>query len=185
MVDRCDPPNCEKIRRTVYYKILLSKCGEMIPGTQVGTSFILIFHYYFEVSLRGDRWMASADRSAIPKTVIYTATSSRSFLLSQEVRFAWRVAVKSSPLSALSTCCTVFHTVSSMQQSAPRLCTTLITHQLTDYSQVKHLFAYLWCVSYCHPTCVTVSKHMAGRVITIRYFKCLYLTCMIIFQSCT
>jgi hypothetical protein len=42
--------------------------------------------------------MASADWSAVPKTIIYTATSSRSFLLSQEVRFAWRVVVKSSPL---------------------------------------------------------------------------------------
>jgi len=42
--------------------------------------------------------MASADWSAVPKTFIYTATSSRSFLLSQEVRFAWRVVLKSSPL---------------------------------------------------------------------------------------
>ena len=50
-------------------------------------------------------------------------------------------------------------------------CTTLITHQLTDHSQLKHLFACLWCVLYCHPTCVTVSKHMAGRDIIIRYLK--------------
>jgi len=54
--------------------------------------------------------------------------------------------VKSSPLSALSTCGLVFHTFSTVQQSAPRLCTTLTTHQLTDHSQLKHLFAYLWCV---------------------------------------
>jgi hypothetical protein len=62
---------------------------------------------------------------------------------------------------------------SSVQQNARRLCTTLITHQLTDHSQLKHLFAYLWWVLYCHPTCVTVSKHMEGQVITIRYLKCL------------
>jgi hypothetical protein len=142
-------------------------------GTQVGTSFILIFPCHFEVSLRGDRWMTTADSSVIPKTVIYTVKSSRSFLLSQEVRFAWRVVVKSSPLSALSTCGTVFHTISSVPQSAPRLCTTLITHQLTDHSQLKHLFAYLWCILYCHPNCSTVSKHMAGRIITIRQLKCL------------
>jgi hypothetical protein len=117
----------------------------------------------------------------IPKTVFYTATSSRSFLLSQEVRFAWRVVVKSSSISASSICGAVFHTISSVQQNAPRLCTSLITHQLTDNSQLKHLFAYLWCVLYYHPTCVTVSKYMAGRVITIRYLKCLWVTCMIIY----
>jgi hypothetical protein len=140
----------------------------------VETSFIPIFPYRFEVSLRGDRWMTTADGSAIPKTVIYTATSSCSFLLSQEVRFASRVVVKYSPLSALSACGAVFHSISSVQYSAPRLCTTLITHQLTDNSQLKHLFAYLWCVLYYHhPTCVTESKYMAGRFITIRYLKCL------------
>ena len=53
----------------------------MIPGTQVGTSFLQIFPCRFEVSLQGDRWMASADWSAIPRTVLYTATNSRSFLL--------------------------------------------------------------------------------------------------------
>ena len=168
VVEGCDPRKCEEILRIVSSKMLLPQCVEVIPGTQVGTSFIPSFPYYFEVSLRGDRWMTTADWSAIWKTVIYTATSSRSFLLSQDVSFAWRVVVKSSPLSALSTCGTVFHTISSVQQIAPRLCTTLITHQLTDHSQLKHLFAYLWCVPYCHPTCVTVSKQMAGRVITIR-----------------
>lgn len=171
VVERCDPRKCEEILRIVSLKMWLPQCVKVIPGTQVGTSFIPIFPYHFEVNLRGDRRMASADWSAVPSIVIYTATCRRSFLLSQDVRFAWRVVVKSSPLFALSTCGAVFHAISSVQQSAPRLCTTLVTYKLTDHSQLKHLFAYLWCVLYCHPACVTVSKHMAGRDITIWCLK--------------
>ena len=40
--------------------------------------------------------MASAEWSAILRTFIYTAKSSWSFFISQEVRFAWRVIMKSS-----------------------------------------------------------------------------------------
>jgi len=75
----------------------------MIPGTQVGTSFLQIFPCRFEVSLESDRWMASADWSAIPRTVLYTATNSRSFLLIQDVRFAWRVVCE-----ILATFCVVY-----------------------------------------------------------------------------
>ena len=138
-------------------------------GDLVYSDFSLLFRTQFARRLLDDNCRLVGH----PKTVIYTATSSHSFLLSQEVRFALRVVVKSSPLSALSTCGAGFHTTSSVQQSAPRLCTALITHKQTDHSQLKYPFTYLWRVLYFHPTCVTVSKHMAGRVITIRYLKCL------------
>jgi hypothetical protein len=61
---------------------------EMTPEIKTGTLFIPIFPFSFKVILLGDRWVAPADWPSIPRTIIYTATNTRLFLLSQEVHCA-------------------------------------------------------------------------------------------------